>query len=514
VTAYTARDAWQLRAAAVVMVVGLAWFIPWMVLHLDLRLAWIAVPFAAAHIVLALNLILAVVNNWSREHPPQRILLSDEPIVGVLIPTAGEPVHMVERTIRSVLEQDWPLPSLRVVVGDDAHRPEIEALVRQIQRDVPGASVTYHHPEPRGSRRGEGKAGNLNSALRTLGREVRFIETRDADDEVGDPMFLRHCVGQLVADPGLAFVQTIKTARVSRGDPFNNLELIFYNEMMPAKHAANAVFPCGSGLVWRRTALHQIGDFPTWNLVEDVQSGVEALRRGWRGAYVPIIGATAQHAPEDIPNFYKQRGTWALDTVRLLVWGDLDGLNLRQRLQFAEHGFFYVQGLLIWTLVLIGVGWLVFDLAPLTTGPAEYTVHFAPFAIGLELFFLAWKGRQPYRALWGARELGVALAPVFCRAVLAAVIGGRHRKPTYRVTRKQHAFAIYWREVAPQAIALLVILSGFLYAVLVRQHAHALSPATLYWVILFVVLVGRFIGKSWFGVGLGQRVPAVGAPRL
>jgi cellulose synthase (UDP-forming) len=75
-------------------------------------------------------------------------------------------------------------------------------------------------------------------------------------------------------------VQTIKQAQVSAGDPFNNWEPMFYRGQMLARNAANAVFPCGSGLVWRRSALREIGEFPTWNLVEDVQSGLEALRLG------------------------------------------------------------------------------------------------------------------------------------------------------------------------------------------------------------------------------------------
>jgi len=34
------------------------------------------------------------------------------------------------------------------------------------------------------------------------------------------------------------------------------------------------------------------------------------------------VGVVSQHAPEDIPNVYKQRGTWALDTIRLLLVGN------------------------------------------------------------------------------------------------------------------------------------------------------------------------------------------------
>jgi hypothetical protein len=57
------------------------------------------------------------------------------------------------------------------------------------------------------------------------------------------------------------------------------------------------------------------------------------LRTTWEDGV--IVGAVAQHAPEDVPNFYKQRGTWAIDTVRLILWRRLKGLSLRQKAQFS-----------------------------------------------------------------------------------------------------------------------------------------------------------------------------------
>ena len=139
---------------------------------------------------------------------------------------------------------------------------------------------------------------------------------------------------------------------------------MFYRGQMLSRNAANATFPCGSGVVWRRSALEDIGLFPTWNLVEDLQSGVEALRRGWHGCYLPIVGAMGQHSPEDVPNVYKQRGTWAIDTVRLMVWGDLRGLSLRQRAQFYELLCYYLHSftVLVYVPSIIGalLGYLPF----------------------------------------------------------------------------------------------------------------------------------------------------------
>jgi hypothetical protein len=68
------------------------------------------------------------------------------------------------------------------------------------------------------------------------------------------------------------------------------------------------------------------------------------------------------------------------------------------------------------------------------------------------------------------------------------------------VTRKEHAFAVYWREVSPHIAMLVLVVGGFLYGLLIRHHPYAFSPATIYWVVVFTLLVGRFVTKSWFGV--------------
>jgi cellulose synthase (UDP-forming) len=170
-----------------------------------------------------------------------------------------------------VLEQDWPLSRMLIVASDDGHDPALAEAVEALP-------VLYHSPPPRFApgRDGAAKAGNLNSALEMLiaeHPEVSYIETRDCDDELGTNGFLRQVVGQLEHDTRLAYVQTIKETQVSAGDPFNNREAMFYRGQMLSRNAANSAFPCGSGLVWRLTALQDIGLFPTWNLVEDLQSG-------------------------------------------------------------------------------------------------------------------------------------------------------------------------------------------------------------------------------------------------
>jgi cellulose synthase (UDP-forming) len=507
------------RVAAVILALASLWYVPWMLASLNWSAAWLAVPFAAANLFTLVSGGLSLANSWSRRVPaPRPLSVGSEPVVGVIIPTCGEPIPMILRTIASVLEQDWPRDRLVIVISDDGH----DAWLADAIHDWP---VEYHSPPPRQApgRDGAAKAGNLNSALallRSAYPDVSYVETRDADDESGSNGFLRQVIGQLAADPQLAFVQTIKEAQVAPGDPFNNREAIFYRSQMLARNAANAVFPCGSGVVWRLTALTAIDDFPTWNLVEDLQSGVEALRRGWRGLYLPIVGAVPQHSPHDVPNFYKQRGTWALDTVRLMLWGNLEGLDLRQRAQFAELAVFYLSSFTVpvylMSLVCAMLGWV-----PLVSNTGGFISHMLPLVLATELWLYVLnqpyndrrsRQRHSYRELWKVRTMWAGLAPVFMKASAQAIAGGARRKPAYKVTLKQDDLRWHWRHTLPQTTIVVAVAVTAICAIRFQTFPNPeLLVGSVYWGTLNIILLANFITRSWHGLSRA-RLPR--GPRL
>lgn len=503
---------WPLRLAGFVLVLGAIWFGPWLFLHINSSALWLAIPFAGANLLIIIATVVTFINNWRRSKPAVYFVPEgDEPDVAVIIPTAGEPPQMVARTAESVLHQKWPNNRLTIIISDDAHAPEMRAMTTELQRSYRDATVLYHEPPRRGSpeRRGEAKAGNLNSALDLVIHQyphIEYVETRDADDEVGDWEFLRHCVGQLMADMGVAYVQTIKEARVSEGDPFANLNGVFYRGSMLARNACNAVIPCGSGLVWHTAALMDIGGFPTWNLVEDLQSGVEALRRGWRGIYVPIVGAIGQTAPEDIPNVYKQSGTWALDTMRLFFWGNFKGLNLRQRLHFIELGLFYLQSLTVVTILVTLAISLALQIYPLTTTNFDYAIHFWPFAFSIEVFLATLNGNQRYEALLRQREMWMGMTPVYIKACIVALLSGPHRKPTYHVTRKSNQHTWYWWQTLPQILLFGLIAGATVYGLMTTPLLTSFDLGSAYWALFYGVFLAGFIRKGWYGVRLRKKI--------
>jgi cellulose synthase (UDP-forming) len=499
---------WLVRFAGIAYVLSAVIYVPWLFSALDRHLPWLAWPFLVANAFTMVTTLLSIFNHWWRAVPERRPLpRGDEPLVGIIIPCCGEPVGMVLRTVMSVLEQDWPLERLAIVVSDDGHDP---ALARALRR----WPVLYHSPPDRFApgRDGAAKAGNLNSAfemLVTAHPQLGYVETRDCDDELGSLAFLREVVGQLESDERLAYVQTIKESQVSAGDPFNNREAMFYRGQMLSRNAANATFPCGSGVVWRRAALEDIGLFPTWNLVEDLQSGVEALRRGWSARYLPIVGAMGQHSPEDVPNVYKQRGTWAIDTVRLMIWGDLRGLSLRQRAQFYELLCYYLQSFTVLVYVPSIIGALL-GYVPFKASGESFLIHMLPIVLATEAWLLAInrpyndrrrRQRHPVRELWRVRIIWSGMAPVFMKASLQAILGGPNHKPVYKVTRKHNDPRWHWGHTLPQTSVLLLVAFTVTYAAShgTLPHLTLLFPF-IYWGGLYVALFAGFIARSWYGV--------------
>ncbi len=502
-------SSWKIRVAGVILALATAWYLPWVYANLNWAAPWLALPFAFSVTLAALLMLIAVITSWRRQVPIEReVPPGQEPIVLVIIPTYGEPPAMVYETARSVLEQNYPLEKIRLVISDDSHRLSIREVVERLKGEHPRALLAYHEPPRRGDprRRGDGKAGNLNSVLDAIEQyapQIAFLETRDADDLVGDKNFLRQAIGQLLADPRIAYVQTIKQARVSPGDPFGNLEPLFYQRLMLSKNATNSVFPCGSGVVWRRAALQDIGGFPTWNLVEDLQSGIEALRRGWRGVYPPIVGAIGQTAPEDLPNVFKQRGTWAIDTLRLMFWGDKHGLTWLQYLSFVEIGLFYLLSLPILVFTVIPILSLAFGLYPIYSSPIDYALHLWPYVAAMELTLVALADGLPYEELWRFRAIMIGMAPTYLKALWVTLRYGPQRKPGYRVTRKEHAHGFYWREVLLQSglLVALVVASG--YHLAVYSVLRSADLGSLFWATFFILALSRIVRNAWHGMNLG-----------
>jgi cellulose synthase (UDP-forming) len=462
--------------------------------------------FLGAMFLGGLSSTISVVNSWFyKKSKIYLVKTKKEPTVAVIIPTCGEDVSMVLKTLKSVILQNYPLKRLLIIISDDASNNNLQQEINRIYKQNP--HIIYHQPPKKDSifRLGEAKAGNLNSALAFVLKRfpsIDFIETRDADDLVGNPNFLRYTIGSMLADEKLSFVQTGKKAIVSQNDPFLNQEVLFYERTMIYRAAVNAAFPCGSGLVWRKSELVRLGGFPYWNLVEDLQSGFDILKIGGKGAYLPIVGAVGQIAPEDIPNFYKQRGTWAVDSLRLFFFDNAlfkKRLTFFQKLQFFDTGFSYFLSLAIWIFVFSIASCLGASACATKGTSINLLAVNLLFVIFFEIFNFS-RSRGSYLEIWKTRQTWIGLMPIFTISVFKSLFYGPNRKPAYRVTRKKHQFAFYWQEVSIQLVLTVVLLGSVISRLLRFSTIKIIDVILIFWALFLVYGFSRVIRNSVYGL--------------
>lgn len=438
---------------------------------------------------------LGAINQFKpRDHREAAPLPDELPEVAVVVPTYGEPIEILEPVVCSLTNLDYPKEKLRVYVTDDGHRREVAQLAARY-------GAIYHLGAQK-----DAKAGNLNSCLPIIHRHqpaCDLILTEDAD-EVIHPSFLQKVIGYF-NDPNVAFVQTPKECIVPSGDPFGTRDRIFYDTIQVGRNGANAALACGSGVIWRISAVESIGGFNTWNLVEDMTTSYWLHNAGFRSEYHNEI-LTAGLAPDDIPGLLKQRGTWAVDTWRMFLFDNplfkKGKLTLWQRLQYLELGLFYGSAAFVFPLAfLIPVLTLMFGIYM----PVEGSVLF-PWIVAQWLFFMVLTDGSWSYAL-RAYQYWLGHAPTYLQAFWVAV-RSRSQKPKYVVTRKTRITGFHgsllWQQLALMFVGLVSIPIGLIQFG-TDQMGLVLPNAAL--ILYYILMVGGIWSAAFYGVSWSELPP-------
>ena len=443
--------------------------------------------------VMVLSYVNQIAPRDNRQAPP---LPAELPYVAAVVPTYGEPLNVLEGTLVALKSLDYPAERLLIVVSDDGHRESVQLLA---------AALGVHY---NGGPRADAKAGNLNSALDYIAfacPQASLILTQDADELIA-PSFLRTVVGYF-ADPMLAFVQTPKDVVAPPGDPFGTRDRIFYDTTQPGRNGAGAAISCGSGVLWGIDAVRSIGGFVTWNMVEDLTTSYRLHSAGYRSEY-HNERLSLGLAPDDIPGLLKQRGTWAVDTLRLFLFDNplrKPGLTVRQRLQYLELCLSYVATAFFMPLLMLT------PLVSLATNrfiPIEGAAMF-PWVIISVLYYAttAQAGRAFLLRTWQYR---VGFWPIYLRAFWIAA-RSRRAKPHYVVTRKTRQHGFYGHLLWPQ---FLYLVAGA--AVLIHAGGELYGPnladrlANMAILAYFLVMVGGICRASLYGLPLWRTLGALG----
>jgi cellulose synthase (UDP-forming) len=409
---------------------------------------WQDFLFFAAEILAFLLLVFLAFDIWRlRFHRPEGLPIETYFPVDIFVTYCGEPYDVIKTTLQSVNRIDYQ--PVQVYVLDDKGSSQVAALSQSL-------GFHYLSRPMAGLPQQDNKSGNLNFGLSQSKGELILV--LDAD-QVPQPDILSRMVG-FFRLPNIAYVQSKQAFCLPNGDPFYNRDEIFYEVVQSSNDQANAVISCGSGVIYRRQALEELGGFTTWNIIEDLTTSYELLSRGWKGIYFPYALSRGL-APSTLAGVYRQRFQWCLDTMRLFFWDNplkKRGLALTQKFHFLMIMFCYlVSGLVFPVFYLIPLLTYWQGYSCVQSQEWEYLILrgaylFATILMFRYLFYRKDAVKQ-FKILCG-------LFPVYAGAICAALFYPPGRKPAYHINNgSPFARSWHWWHVAPQLSLVLLHLT-------------------------------------------------------
>lgn len=348
----------------------------WFTLNPDARVFSAAVYLAELHGFLAL--VFYGFHAWA----PRARLVPPPPMdvsVDVFITSADEDIVLVRQAVRGAMLMRHPH---RTCVLDARQRDAVRALCAELGCEY--------------------LAGDANGRKEEMWNRAFALTSGDVvvtfgADQVPRADFLERTLG-FFADPNVGLVQVPQ--RCHNGDSFQHRvdwrhrrlhgqQDMFFNVVMPGKDHWNAVFSCGTGVVFRRAALAPHGGLPAG--AEDPGASLRLHARGWASVYVNELLVTGL-APVDVSGYSSQWLRRAAAHLRVLRTANpltCRGLTLAQRVAYTASLHRWTRGLARLVFVVTPPLILFTGVLPVAgvdgTMAALLLLHLATFALAYRL---------------------------------------------------------------------------------------------------------------------------------
>lgn len=422
---------------------------------------WIfSLLFYLSEVLSFILLIALICSSWNYRHRESKPPLADQK-VDVFLPVYKEPVEMIRQTVRAAQKIRYPHTTYLL---DDGKRDELEALAEEF------GAIYIRRPDNKGA-----KAGNMNYALKYAKGD--FILVFDAD-HIAQPESL---------DALLGFFEDEKVGLVITPQEYYNLNGIqfmthgkgrlwhdqsrFFNVVQSCKDSINCATSCGTGVIYRRSAVDEIGGVPEQTITEDMHISLLMHEKGYRSVYFnePIAYGVA---PADLADYYRTRERWAHGNLLVLAtekpWKSKN-LTLKQRFSYMELGIIYLecwQQLLLFMVPILSLffAWQPFEITPLNV--------MIVLVMPIVMIFLQDEQGCGMSRNWTSQLFAIARMPVQMVAWCACF----GRKLSWKTSKKNLDGIFDWRLVAPQLALTLISLVALIYGLLKIPELSGTGP--------------------------------------
>lgn len=372
---------------------------------------------------------------------------SEWPTVDVMIPSFDEDPELLEVTLLSALQMDYPQSKFTVYLLDDGgtdqrcnvEDPARANIARQRRKTLSALCERLGATYMTRSKNVHAKAGNINNGLENSSGELILV--LDAD-HAPTADFLQNTVGWFLKDPKMFLVQTPhffvnpdpieKNLQTFHQMPGENE--MFYRVIQKGLDYWNSAFFCGSAALLRRKFLMQIGGISGETITEDAETALTMHARGYNSAYIgrPMISGLS---PETLGGFIGQRIRWAQGMVQIFLLKNpliVPGLTLPQRLCYFSSCFFWFFAYARVVFMLAPLCFLFFGLKIYNANFVDFAAYCIPHLIAVFLVsdFLFGHVRWSF-----VSELYELMQSIFTLPAIAKVFVNP-RAPSFKVTAK------------------------------------------------------------------------------
>ena len=375
------------------------------------------------------------------------------PTIDVMLCTYNEPVSVLYRSLVGCQSMNYPKKTVWLL--DDGNRPEMRQLAQSLGCQYISRTENVH-----------AKAGNLNNALNHTNGDLVLVF--DAD-HVPCINFLQEVVGFFLVDTKLGFVQTPQ--HFFTEDPFqrnllasqsvNNEQDLFFHVTEAGNDYWGAAFFGGSGAIFRRAALAEVGGYAIETITEDVHTGMRLHERGWKSLFYNKDLAAGM-AQESFADFIKQRLRWGRGMTQIFCLENpmfAKGLTLPQRLCYLSGIWYFFHGLPRLIFMLAPLCFLLFGYKTINAGFAEVLIYYLP---SFTAIFLGYTiiSRGVRHSFW-SEVYEVAFCVWLTLTTTLTFLSPRRAK--FRVTPKggiSGTMNFNWRIVFPQVLIASLTIVG------------------------------------------------------
>jgi len=287
------------------------------------------------------------------------------PTVDVFIPCCKEPTDVPIESVKAALALDYPQDRFKVFVLDDGADDELRAFCQALQVETAAGKLEYIRRIKVKGVPNHFKCGNMNNGLKHSNAE--YVVMMDAD-MILQSSFLRRTLPHIVDAPDVAFVQVPQSFyNLPIGDPLHDSCMLGYNRVLFHRDSLGTTTCVGTGALFRRKCLDEIGGFQPQSITEDTMTAYMLFNQGYKSVYINEklqFGLT----PWTFEGFVKQRVRWTTGAMQQFAasWktclGKNSKLNFVQKVLYFHHTAFYFMAFNNAILATVLLACLAFDL--------------------------------------------------------------------------------------------------------------------------------------------------------